>query len=1502
MKKKKNMFPFLTSGAGAALVSALVVVVLLSMWLYSYFTQTEPETMLHLSFIGIMLVVVSSFVTLFVVFTKEKSFFTAVQELEDANERALLMLDTSPICTQIWSKDLKTIDCNEAGVRLYGFKDKAEYRERFIIECSPEYQPDGRRSDDKAVDLVCRTFEEGYSKFEWMHRMPSDGSLIPAEITLVRVEYKGDYVVLGYTHDLRKQEEMMQGINYRDNMLQTVNFVAINMLNTEEDLFSVVLNQSMNMIAEAVDVDCVYLWKNKVIDGELNCYQVFEWSENGTKYYDEMMCKYDDVVPGWQEVLSSGECINSLVCNMSPREQAHLMPTGIVSILVIPIFVKDEFWGFVGFDDCKKERIFTKEEEASLRSASLIIANSFIRNDMLQKMQNASMKLEHRGNILQAVNDASMLLLSTKEDENIQNSIMKSMELIGNALDVDRAHIWRNEIVDGKEEFLHIYEWLSEKIDHSLAFDGTEASTFSGMDEWRERFSRKEYVGGVPVSKMSSAEREYFGNYGVKSVILIPIFSDDKFWGLFTIDDCTNERVFSKDEVAILRSISLMMLSALNRHALVANRTRELAFQTTIFSTLFDSLPDIVFAKDLDMRYTHCNKAFLRCMGDMHSQDVVGKKDVDVWESPTIAQKLNDVDFRVMRENKTITSESTMEIKGVEFIFKTTKVPLVIDDKCIGLLGISYDITERRKNEHLANLRNQYVGKLNATLAEITKSPDVTAGVLHDAARFIAEKGCLALNASGIGIWIFSEEENALDNFAYYDNSTGTNIPQEKFNLSDKDKYSNLINTERLIVMNNLDECQTILVKEYDSLAGALDAPVRIDGKLAGVVCVEQKPVDEFEEGRAWTLDEQNFVSSLADLVSLAISGSERLNAREIAEDANKAKSEFLASMSHEIRTPMNAILGITEILVEEEALPRHIAEGLEKIYSSCNLLLSIIDDILDFSKIEAGKLDIEPVEYCVASLINDAIQMNMNRISEKPILFELLIGENIPVRLIGDDIRIKQVLNNLLSNAFKYTERGKVTLTVEFVRGRGNEDTQFVITVEDTGCGMSEEDAANLFVEYFRVTARKKTIQGTGLGLAITNRLVTLMNGDIKMRSELKKGTVFTVRIPQKIVDNRVLSDDVVEGLKRFRVNYITTKKRVQIVRELMPYGSVLVVDDMETNLYVAVGLMKLYRLQIDTANSGAEAIQKVKDGKVYDIIFMDHMMPVMDGIEATKQLRELGYKAPIVALTANAVLGRKDLFMSSGFDEFVAKPIDIRELNLILHKYVHEKKSRRAADMSSADEQQLATAPFLDSIDEEFDSDIDENFNVKIEGLDVEKGIERYGGDKKTYITLLRSYASSVSNILRTIEAGASKDNISIYETSVHGIKGASWDIFADEVGTAAKELEFAAKADDLGFIEKNHAPFVELANKLISEIQLTLEILDTENPKQKKIKPEEEILEKLLTACKTYNMDDVDAAIDEIEEYEYTDDDGLAQWLREKIDRSDFRQIVERLSQNT
>jgi CheY-like chemotaxis protein len=290
------------------------------------------------------------------------------------------------------------------------------------------------------------------------------------------------------------------------------------------------------------------------------------------------------------------------------------------------------------------------------------------------------------------------------------------------------------------------------------------------------------------------------------------------------------------------------------------------------------------------------------------------------------------------------------------------------------------------------------------------------------------------------------------------------------------------------------------------------------------------------------------------------------------------------------------------------------------------------------------------------------------------------------------------------------------------------------------------------------------------------------------------------------------------------------------------------------------------------------------------------------MDGIEATKQLRELGYKAPIVALTANAVLGRKDLFMSSGFDEFVAKPIDIRELNLILHKYVHEKKSRRAADMSSADEQQLATAPFLDSIDEEFDSDIDENFNVKIEGLDVEKGIERYGGDKKTYITLLRSYASSVSNILRTIEAGASKDNISIYETSVHGIKGASWDIFADEVGTAAKELEFAAKADDLGFIEKNHAPFVELANKLISEIQLTLEILDTENPKQKKIKPEEEILEKLLTACKTYNMDDVDAAIDEIEEYEYTDDDGLAQWLREKIDRSDFRQIVERLSQNT
>jgi signal transduction histidine kinase/CheY-like chemotaxis protein/HPt (histidine-containing phosphotransfer) domain-containing protein len=407
------------------------------------------------------------------------------------------------------------------------------------------------------------------------------------------------------------------------------------------------------------------------------------------------------------------------------------------------------------------------------------------------------------------------------------------------------------------------------------------------------------------------------------------------------------------------------------------------------------------------------------------------------------------------------------------------------------------------------------------------------------------------------------------------------------------------------------------------------------------------------------------------------------------AESANLAKSAFLAKVSHEIRTPMNAILGITEIQLQDEELAPDMHTAFGKIYDSGYLLLNIINDILDLSKIEAGKLELMPVNYDVASLINDTVHLNIVRFDSKPIEFSLVVDENIPATLFGDELRIKQILNNLLSNAFKYTERGRVVFSVtaeyEYAEQEGEAAPVTVIfRVSDTGQGMTKEQVDKLFEEYTRFnTEANRMTMGTGLGMTIAKALIQMMDGAIFVESEPDKGSVFTVRLPQGIVGGGVLGKEIVENLREFRLGKAAQmEKAPQIVREYMPYGRILVVDDVESNLYVVRGLLAPYGLSIETAMSGPEAIEKIKSGVTYDIVFMDHFMPKMDGIEAAKIIRGLGYARPIVALTANALTGQAEMFMEHGFDGFISKPIDIRQLNATLNKLVRDKQPPEAIE----------------------------------------------------------------------------------------------------------------------------------------------------------------------------------------------------------------------------
>jgi len=624
------------------------------------------------------------------------------------------------------------------------------------------------------------------------------------------------------------------------------------------------------------------------------------------------------------------------------------------------------------------------------------------------------------------------------------------------------------------------------------------------------------------------------------------------------------------------------------------------------------------------------------------------------------------------------------------------------------------------------------------------------------------------------------------------------------------------------------------------------------------------------------------------------------------SEMTSRAKSVFLANMSHEIRTPMNAISGITELLVQNDNLPENVMEGLGRIHNSCNMLLGIINDILDFSKIEAGKLSIMPAEYNTANLINDAIHLNIMWGGDKPISFEVDVNENLPSKLIGDELRIKQLLNNLLSNAFKYTDTGKVTLSVSFEEAVDDaEKIMLVFKVQDTGFGMTEEQIKVLFDEYSRFSeGHGQTIEGTGLGLSIVQRLAGLMNGDVSVESKLHEGSLFTLRLPQSKACETVIGREVKENLEQFRVRYLANVERPKLKNEIMPYGSVLIVDDVETNLYVARGLMRSYKLQIDIAASGFEAVKKIKNGNVYDIIFMDHMMPRMDGIEATKKIRDMGYAHPIVALTANALVGHEEMFLSSGFDGFISKPIDIRHLNSVLNKLIRDKQP---PDVIEAARQQMYEKEAEQSADSfamkqiaELASVLEKVLatNVSIEGLDIAKWFKRYGSDEKTYFKVLRSFTSDIRSVIDTVE-NVCEDSIEEYKITVHGIRGASAGIFADGIRKMSASLEKAAEAEDYEYIEEHNLPFVDATMKMVCDIERMLSVMEAQNPKPRKDKPDAELLAELKAACEIYFMDGADKAMSEIDAYQYDTDNELVEWLRDKVGALSFGEIAERLS---
>ncbi len=600
-------------------------------------------------------------------------------------------------------------------------------------------------------------------------------------------------------------------------------------------------------------------------------------------------------------------------------------------------------------------------------------------------------------------------------------------------------------------------------------------------------------------------------------------------------------------------------------------------------------------------------------------------------------------------------------------------------------------------------------------------------------------------------------------------------------------------------------------------------------------------------------------------------------DAAQEANQANDAKSYFLSTMSHDIRTPMNAILGLNEMVLRESQ-DASILHYSESIRTAGNTLLGIINDILDFSKIEAGKMDILPVDYSFVSVLNDLVNMVQKKAEDKGLAFHIDIDGNIPSILTGDEIRIKQIITNILSNAVKYTKEGSVTFSAGFEKIPDKADSILLkISVADTGIGIKPEDMDKLFKAFERIEEkRNRNIEGTGLGMTIAQSFLAKMNSQLHVESTYGEGSVFSFDLEQKVVK----WDPIGDYEEAFRASL--GDRHLYREKFTAPHADLLVVDDTPVNLTVFTSLLSRTKIRIDTASDGDEAISMYKK-KHYDVIFLDHMMPDKDGIETLAEMHGLkntpNDRTPIVCLTANAISGMREMFMKAGFDDYITKPIDPDRLEALLLHYLPKGKIAPASD------------------DREDDDYVLPDFLFHLSELDVGSGLG-HCGNGKSYMTTLEMYLDTAEKNADEIEKFWAAKDIRNTTIKVHALKSTSRVIGALELGEFAARLEKAGDLGDTETLDRELAELVSRYRKLAEELKpLKEQDGAEENDERPLITPQElqEAYRTLSEFCENFDFDSVVHVVESLQHYRIPEDEATrVDAIIKAVDNFDYELI--------